>query len=53
VGDVRGLRVTGDHVDVDASLGVSVDMLTSFGVDADGEQYALSQGGDVFRLDAA
>jgi glucose/arabinose dehydrogenase len=53
VGDVRGLRVTGDHVDDDASLGADVDLLTSFGVDGNGEQFAFSQGGAMFRIDPA
>jgi glucose/arabinose dehydrogenase len=53
IGDVRGLLTDGATVVDDESLGASVDMLTSFGVDDSGELYAFSQGGAMYAITAA
>jgi glucose/arabinose dehydrogenase len=47
--ELRVLRMVGGEARVNA-LGVSVENLASFGEDADGELYALSLSGPVFRL---
>ena len=44
VPDIRGLLTDGGKVVDDASLGASVDQLTTFGVDNEHEAYAFSQG---------
>ena len=51
-GEVWGLAV-GEGDPVNRDLGVTVEDLTSFGVDADGELYLLSDRGPVYRLVAA
>ena len=51
-GVVRALRVEGGRVVAERSLGIETGptSLVSFGEDADGELYALSLGGPVYRL---
>ena len=49
-GVVRALTADGNTVTVDRSLDVTVPALVSFGEDADGELYALSLEGTVFRI---
>ncbi len=50
-GGVRALRRAGGTVQV-SDLGVSVERLTSFGEDADGEVYVMSQEGGLYRLES-
>jgi glucose/arabinose dehydrogenase len=52
-GWVRAARVGNGKVAEQRDLGLSVPGLSSFGVDASGELYALSLGGEVYRLAAA
>jgi glucose/arabinose dehydrogenase len=49
-GWVRAARAPGGKVAEQRDLGLEVPSLSSFGADADGELYALSLGGDVFRI---
>ena len=49
-GWVRAARVRDGKVVEQRDLGLSVPGLSSFGVDASGELYALSLGGEVYRL---
>ena len=49
-GEVRALIVRDGEVVDDRVLGLSVDQLTSFGQDADGELYVLSLDGPVYRI---
>ena len=49
-GWVRAARVSGGKVAEQRDLGLQVPSLSSFGTDADGELYALSLGGDVYRI---
>jgi glucose/arabinose dehydrogenase len=49
-GWVRAARVSGAKVAEQRDLGLQVPSLSSFGTDADGELYALSLGGDVYRI---
>ena len=51
-GVVRALTADGSTVTVDRSLDVTVPALVSFGEDGDGELYALSLEGTVFRITA-
>jgi glucose/arabinose dehydrogenase len=51
-GWVRAARVSGDRVAEQRDLGLQVPNLTSFGVDPDGEPYAMSLSGPVYRLAA-
>ena len=53
-GDLRALRVgDGGEVSEERTFDAHVDDLVSFAEDADGEVYALSLGGGIFRLDPA
>jgi glucose/arabinose dehydrogenase len=49
-GWVRAARVSGGRVADQRDLGTDVPGLSSFGVDADGELYAMSLSGPVYRL---
>ena len=49
-GEVRALVAQDGRVIDDQPLGITVPQLTSFGVDADGELWALSQSGPVYRI---
>jgi len=49
-GWVRAARAPGGRVAEQRDLGLQVPGLSSFGADADGELYALSLGGDVYRI---
>ena len=49
-GKLWSARLTGATLDDDRPLGVSVNYLVSFGRDARGRLYAVSFGGEVFRL---
>ena len=49
-GWVRAARAPGGKVAEQRDLGLEVPSLSSFGADADGELYALSLGGDVYRI---
>lgn len=50
---IRGLLADGGNIIAEASLGTNLAQLTSFGQDNDGEQYALSQSGGVYRIAGA
>ena len=51
LGEIEAIRVAGDHVtDHVGSLGPVVPSLSSFGEDGDGELYAMSLRGGVYRL---
>jgi glucose/arabinose dehydrogenase len=50
---VRALRVGDGQVTEERSYDVNVDQLVSFAEDADGEVFALSLGGGIYRLDPA
>ena len=50
-GSVRALRLEDGEVVSDVDLELDVPLLASFGEDADGELYAISLAGPVFRLD--
>ncbi|MGH8990446.1 MAG: PQQ-dependent sugar dehydrogenase, partial [Acidimicrobiia bacterium] len=52
-GQVRGLRLAGGKVSEHRSFGLEVPNLASFGQDHQGEVYALSLSGGVFRIDPA
>jgi glucose/arabinose dehydrogenase len=52
-GVVRALRVRDGQVTEERSFDANVDQLVSFAEDADGEVYALSLLGGIYRLDAA
>ncbi len=52
-GQVRGLRLAGGQVSEQRALGLEVTNLASFGEDHQGEVYALSLSGGVFRIDPA
>lgn len=52
-GFVRAVAQEDGAVVAEADLGVEVESLVSFGEDADGELYALSLSGGVFRVDPA
>jgi glucose/arabinose dehydrogenase len=49
-GWVKAARVTGGKVAEQRDLGLDIPSLSSFGVDADGELYALSLTGGVYRI---
>jgi glucose/arabinose dehydrogenase len=53
VGEVRALRLAGGKVAEHRQLNLQVDGLASFGEDHQGEVYALSLSGGVFRFDPA
>jgi hypothetical protein len=50
VGRIEALRVEGGRVVGHRDLGPLVENLSSFGEDADGELYALSLSGGVYRI---
>ena len=52
-GWVRGLRLSGEKVSDRRDFGLNVPGIASFGVDQAGELYALSLGGEIFRIAAA
>ena len=52
-GDLEAFRLRGGEATEHRELGVTVEGLSSFGEDADGELYVLSLSGSVFRLDPA
>jgi glucose/arabinose dehydrogenase len=52
-GDVRALRVRDGQVTEERSFDAHVDQLVAFAEDADGEVYALSLLGGIYRLDPA
>ena len=52
-GDVRALRVRDGQVTEERTFDAHVDQLVSFAEDADGEVYALSLLGGIYRFDAA
>ncbi len=52
-GAIRGLVQQGGEVVTEAALGVSVPSLSSFGQGQDGELYALSLAGPIYRIDPA
>jgi glucose/arabinose dehydrogenase len=52
-GDLRALRVRNGEVSEERTFDAHVDQLVSFAEDADGEVYALSLEGGIYRLDAA
>jgi glucose/arabinose dehydrogenase len=52
-GDLRALRVRDGQVTEERTFDAHVDQLVSFAEDADGEVYALSLVGGIYRLDAA
>ncbi len=52
LGALEGLRVEGDRI-VHEELGPTVDAVSSFGQDAEGELYVLSLAGGVYRLEPA
>jgi glucose/arabinose dehydrogenase len=49
-GEVLGAEISGGTVTRRVTTGLDVSMLSSFGVDASGETYVVSQAGPVFRL---
>ena len=49
-GWVRAARAPGGRIAEERDLGLEVPGLSSFGADADGELYALSLNGDVYRI---
>jgi glucose/arabinose dehydrogenase len=52
--DLRAIRVAGGAVTEDRVFGgATSDEIVSFGQDAEGEVYALSLGGSIYRIDAA
>jgi glucose/arabinose dehydrogenase len=52
-GWVRAARAPGGRIAEERDLGLQVPGLSSFGADAAGELYALSLGGDVYRIASA
>jgi glucose/arabinose dehydrogenase len=52
-GDVRGLRVRDGQLTEERTFDAHVDQLVAFAEDADGEVYALSLLGPIYRLDPA
>jgi glucose/arabinose dehydrogenase len=52
-GDVRAVRVHDGQVTEERTFDAHVDQLVSFAEDAEGEVYALSLMGGIYRLDAA
>jgi glucose/arabinose dehydrogenase len=52
-GQIRALRLTAGQVSEQRALGLEVPNLASFGEDHQGEVYALSLSGAVFRIDPA
>jgi len=50
IGEIEALRVRGARVTGNRSLGPVVENLSSFGEDADGELYAMSLSGGVYRI---
>jgi glucose/arabinose dehydrogenase len=50
---VRALRVRDGQVTEERTFDANVDQLAAFAEDADGEVYALSLGGGIYRLDPA
>jgi glucose/arabinose dehydrogenase len=52
-GELRGLVASGGKVVQDRNLAVRASSITSFGQDANGELYVLSDSGEVLRVDAA
>jgi hypothetical protein len=52
-GQIRALRLSGGKVSEQRSLGLEVTNLASFGEDHQGEVYALSLSGGLFRIDPA
>jgi glucose/arabinose dehydrogenase len=53
VGELMALQRAADGAVSVTDLGLNVPQLSSFGEDADGRVYAMSTGGDVFRIGAA
>jgi glucose/arabinose dehydrogenase len=53
IGEIEALLVRGGRVTGHRSLGPVVENLSSFGEDADGELYAMSLSGGVYRIAAA
>ena len=53
VGNVDALTQADGELVEQRSLGLDVSQLSSFGEDSDGELYALSLDGPVYRLDPA
>ncbi|HVE12730.1 MAG TPA: sugar dehydrogenase, partial [Elusimicrobiota bacterium] len=51
-GRLRGFRAEGTRAAGDRELGVSVPALSSFAEDVDGELYAISLQGPIYRLSA-
>jgi glucose/arabinose dehydrogenase len=49
-GWVRAARVSDGRVAAERDLGLSIPSLSSFGADSDGELYAMSLTGDLYRL---
>jgi glucose/arabinose dehydrogenase len=52
IGEIEALRVENGRVPGHAALGPVVENLSSFGEDADGELYAMSLSGGVYRIAA-
>ena len=52
IGEIEALRMRGGRVTGHRSLGPVVQNLSSFGEDADGELYAMSLSGGVYRITA-
>jgi glucose/arabinose dehydrogenase len=53
VGRLHAIKLSGGRVSERKDLGVTLENLSSFGQDANGELYALSLGGTVDRIDPA
>jgi hypothetical protein len=52
-GQIRGLRASGGQVTEERTFDAAGSRLVSFGQDAEGEVYALSLDGTIYRIDAA
>jgi hypothetical protein len=52
IGRIEALRMQGGRVVSHRALGPTVENLSSFGEDADGELYAMSLNGGVYRIAA-
>lgn len=52
-GAIRAIRVEGGQVVVARDLGISLDRVSSFGEDAAGELYVISQSSGLYRIDPA